>query len=799
MWILPLAHSKLTAMKRSLSGITGNVLVALYGLIAMVFAMGVASLAWQKGMVPFTIYVICIIALSIIHFVLPRALFLSTLLLMPFIGWTSTGLPGFNLSLMGGLLCYVAALFCFKLLAAEDKRLSTVEILTLGFSLLTALSCGFALLRLDSFTLLKSSGYTNYSFNPLNINSADVLHHVLSISATLFSWFGLLVGARKQWQNRWLPAVLLVIPVGTLAVMMYQRFVDPFFLLPLGFRAEFRLNGATSYAYALGALLVLLLALAPRFFSKERRAMLLGFGLALIPIVLWSGSRLALLIYPLFILVYAGSWLASMMLTKSRLPWNKIILSAAGVLAVCVALLIVVQATTSDGSNSALDRLLKHTGKEGWLGHFERTRLNAYPIAFAVIEEYPLAGVGLGTYYAEISKQVPLLLPEDFTITDKFNHRSNAPNLYLAIASDMGLPALGCFLAIWLVAVYQSFNRIRKEGLNVENLALLAALLVVLLAFHIGPELYNGEVACLAMLLVAANSRRPESRETKVLDNRVAKTIVFLLVLATAVGISFSYEDLSVDNQWEELQWHVDKGFYPFEESGRWSSDFATVVIQRTAPLVRLRWHVGNRQTPDYAPTVSFLVDGVEISTVENVVSGNTHTTVLPLHDKLDSEFYAISVQVSPPLIPTKDEVSDDTRSLGIFLHGIEPAHAYTVLDGWKTEQRGGRTFNWMDESVLIGTDGNRNRLTLAIKSGHPDLRTKPARISIFIDENLYEEVDIRYPAEWENLFIPLTPGKMQIVRLEADRIYIPSEHRGNNDRRKLSFMVAVIEPEDKE
>mgnify|MGYP001560172446 CR=1 FL=1 len=77
-----------------------------------------------------------------------------------------------------------------------------------------------------------------------------------------------------------------------------------------------------------------------------------------------------------------------------------------------------------------------------------KSRLGIWKSSFESILQHPLLGVGIGNY--------PVVLNEDISAAKK---GASAHNLYLDIASEMGLLGLAAFLLI----ILSIFKKIRKE------------------------------------------------------------------------------------------------------------------------------------------------------------------------------------------------------------------------------------------------------------------------------------------------------------------------------------------------
>jgi putative inorganic carbon (HCO3(-)) transporter len=90
------------------------------------------------------------------------------------------------------------------------------------------------------------------------------------------------------------------------------------------------------------------------------------------------------------------------------------------------------------------------------------------------VEEFPLTGVGLGTYRRVAASRYPLAVPADFDI-------AHAHNIFLQVALDTGLPGLVGYVGLLAVTGLIGW---RAAGKNVHYRPIILGLLAGLIALH---------------------------------------------------------------------------------------------------------------------------------------------------------------------------------------------------------------------------------------------------------------------------------------------------------------------------
>jgi putative inorganic carbon (HCO3(-)) transporter len=108
------------------------------------------------------------------------------------------------------------------------------------------------------------------------------------------------------------------------------------------------------------------------------------------------------------------------------------------------------------GSQGLADYLFSTGAITSWQG-----RVQVWSRALAMTRDFPLAGIGMGTFDQVTGALYPLSLGgRNVTV-------GHAHNLFLQAGVDLGLPGLIAYLALWLVAafsVWRAYRALRRQG-----------------------------------------------------------------------------------------------------------------------------------------------------------------------------------------------------------------------------------------------------------------------------------------------------------------------------------------------
>jgi hypothetical protein len=652
-----------------LAGATGfelrrSVLV-LYGLLAVALSAVLLSLSLHRGPGELRRWLAAYVAVGVLSIVRPGLAPLAGGASAFLLGFVRTHQGGFNLDLGLGLVALsVGAWVLWRARRGEGRE--PVDLAGLALLLLAAwssVSLAFVFARVRSFRPAPAFDYHAYQWNAFGLSSEEALVRAAIGATAAFLSFGLyLYGRHSGLDRRTLGAAVFLVLLANGAALLVQRH-DPDFLRPAGAIPPGRLNGMTSFCYALGDAALALFLLLPAWGAARGpgRARTAGSLVLLLQAAVASGSRTALLG------MLAAALLWGWVLAVRRFRGRGALASLAATALLLWAGSALYRATPPDQA-TPLGRLRYGVETEGILGHLVEQRLHSYPLAFRVMGEYPLSGIGAGLYPAEVSKQRALLAPDlkvlDYLLT------SYAPSQFLNVGVELGLPALAALLAAFAAV---ALSLLRRGGLGAAEW--LVSLAVLAAALQLGPAFYNSEALVFGWLVLGlaaraeaaadASGEAPPAPTTVVA--RATSVLLSALVAAALAGHALSAPALSVEHQWRRLRWRLGMGMLAPEGEGRWTRSQATFSIDTPAPAVRVEWHAGDPAFPAYRADVSFYVDGVLVER-SAAASGRRRQSLLPLPKA--AGFKRISVRVEPPFIPAEHGGKDERR-LGIFVHSV--------------------------------------------------------------------------------------------------------------------------------
>ena len=633
--------------------------LSLYGLLALALSLALLLQSRLRGRDEFLLWLAAYAAVAVGSLWRPRWAPLAAGAAALLLGIVKTHCAGPNLDLGLSLIALSVGAFVLH----RSRRvggpvpLDPAGLALLLVSVLSLISLAFALARIRGFAPAPGFDYHVYPFNPLRLTSDEALIRTTVGSAAVFCWFGLYEYARLKKIPR---SVLRGIVGGLLllnaVVLVVQQHVDPFFLLHAG-RPIGRFNGVTSYCYALGDVMLALFLLLPAWGARRGPpGLLTAAALALIAhAVHASGSRTAVLTMAFVTVLWAAPRVSRLFRRRPRLVSGLVL----GGAAVTLALATGVYRVTPADLTSPIGRLKFGIERDGVLGHLLVTRLSSYQLIGRVLAEYPLSGVGVGLYGAEVSKQHALLAPD--VVLDPFLLKSFAPNQFLNVGVELGVPALLGLLLAFLHAGAVS-SRAGDADIALSLLALAVAL-------QLAPSFYTSEALLFFWLIIGRAARSgalPAAGRPGAASPRVAAALFVTTALVGLGGQLLARSSLDVDHQWSRLRWPMRFGLYRPDEGGRWTRPQATFMMDAPGGELRLRWHAGDPAMPDYRTQVRFYLDG---DLVERSIAGSG--LIRESSWKLPGKFgpRRVSVRVDPPFVSRGAQSRDDPRRLGIFLY----------------------------------------------------------------------------------------------------------------------------------
>lgn len=653
---------------------------AIYLYSALMLALSVALLlqSARRGTGEISLWLVAYLGIAVLSFGRPPLAPLYSGAAAFVFGFTKTHHHGFNLDLGASLIALSVAGYLFHRVRC-GKQAVTIDlagVALLSIATWSLVSLAFAVGRILAFEPAPGFGYHVYRFNTLGILSDAAIVRATIVATATLSWFGLYEWARTDAPTpKALNLVVFMILLANSMAMVVQHGVDASFLLPAGPVPPGRLNGVTSFCYALGSAVIALYLLLPAWGARRGLSGVLTACslILLVHAMVASGSRTSLAVMLAAALAWGGVWAFRFNRERRR---GLAVLSVA-VLAVLLSAAAAAYSLIPPGEGTSVGRLRFWIERQGLFGHVFATRLSSYPLAFRVMLEYPLSGVGVGLYMAEVSKQRALLMP-DLQTLDPYLLVSYAPNQFLNTGVELGIPALVALVVTFAAVAMTALRRGREASHLAISVVVLAA------ALQLGPDLYNSEALVFFWLILGLAAKRSatpaeEQRSAPLaIGTKAAAAVLGVAAIVGIAGHMLSLPSLSVENQWKRLRWRMTAGMHsPEDGGGRWSAPAATFSVDATSPGVVVRWHAGDGAAGAYRARVSFYVDG---TLVERSIAlpGQIRETWLPL--PAVAGFKRISVRVSPPFVPAEASSGDDRRQLGVFIHSVKPAAARPAL-----------------------------------------------------------------------------------------------------------------------
>lgn len=658
--------------------------VLAYAAGALVLSATLLSLSLRRGTGEFSAWLAAYLLVGLVSVRAPAGAPLVAGAMAFLCGFVRTYRSGFNLDLGLSLVALSVGLYLLGRVTRGERSLR-VDLGGLSLFAIAAwslVSLAFVVVRVRCFAPAPGFAYHTYQFNASGFASDEaVIRAIIGATAT-FTWFGLYEYARSvRLPRRTLNVAVFVALLLNTEVLLVQRYVDPGFLHPAGWPPYGRLNGLTSFCYALGDVVLALYLLLPAWGVARGLLGLLTAGSVglLTYAAVASGSRTAL--FTMLLASVAWACVRVFRLSRSRRRRAALVVLAAASL--LLALTFVAYRLTPATQESPLGRLKHGIERQGLLGHLVTQRLASYPLLFRVMGAYPLSGVGAGLYLAEASKQRALLMPA-LALEEPYLLTSFAPNQFLNTGVELGVPAMTALVVVFACAAFALLRRRVGAQPEPEQAGdLLVSLLALAAALQLGPSFYNSEALVFLWLVVGLAARggaAPDtSGEAKLeaqvraggFGSRATAAIVAGAVVLGIAGHLLSLPALAVEHQWQRLRWRLGIGMLEQQTEGRWSRPEATFSVDTAAATVAIRWHAGDTAAPDYRTEVSFYVDGalVERSPAR---SGPIRESVLPLPRVPGLK--RISVRVAPPFVPSAASGGQDQRRLGIFIHSVKPA-----------------------------------------------------------------------------------------------------------------------------
>jgi len=624
------------------------------------------------------------------------------------------GLKGFN-PLFVLFYAYFLGVLLHRLIHPYSMRwTNALSLPIISAAVLIGLSAVVTLWRYANFFPLHCSAVYDWVVNVLNVSAGEAIRLVIFESLNYlagFLWFFCVISVlRTKDLIRKSVIVLAVSTSLSFAFGLFQAFVDTEMGNTDFWLAKGQINALFTDPNALGVYMSLVFPLfAGAYLTFKRKnlkalfLLVLSMGIILLP---QSGSRSGLLGLVLAAFVFLFFVLRSMTrdpARKARIIWESLILLVifAGVLTLAAM----------TGKDSILFRRIFPSQDVSVKGEPGLDILNArqilWPAGFHMVSEFPLSGVGVGSFTCELpnyyiqygiapvmTSAVNRKVPTKPVLID------TSGNFYLQIASEMGLVALVIFLWIFVLILrrgWEEWLRKRDGDRTMLRAGMTAGLTALLVIFVFGVHTLSFEIQMIFWLLIGCLFADDEERERRRHLSKAAKILVWIGIALFAVShLVNSMGDLSLPARTQKFRLVQGFGFHPKEISqGRkfmWSKNMAAMTIKVEKPVMELPVHASH-------PDIAEHPVGLKIYTIQNmckdkvlvadvVIKNNLWQTIrLEMPGKTGQELLLL-IQVSRTWQPLKVLGTPDPRHLGIAVAEVSFDRDHPRLQTYPPERK---------------------------------------------------------------------------------------------------------------
>jgi hypothetical protein len=496
-----------------------------------------------------------------------------------------------------------------------------------------------------------------------------VLHVAVGLVLGIL-WFDWLLDFPAEHFRVAIATPLLVSALALAAVAIYQLAVDISFLNPTVFRSLNRASGTVLDANVCGTLAALWVGGCVLWAQPVRspRPYFIAGGVLVFWLAVWaSGSRTAFAAAALVtVFILRGSYLAG----RRRTTRLALIQSAVGAMAVVGLLLLLNLADSSATGPLARFRATLPSLSVGGLQAFLAEQLwhrGRYgPASMAMIRQFPLFGVGVGSFQA--------LLPEFALQAGGPLAPDNAQNWYRHQFAEVGLAGSLPWLA-WVAGFGAFVLRRRATDPAIASIARGVLIAFGAISFvgmpgqDVAVSITFWTMAAWYVSLVGRPADAP-------LKPAAWTVIVAVLCIYSAGAVHAAQHDLRVPVRAMRGGWPYAYGFYPphAEDAYRWTGRRAVAVVEAPAHWMELTFSVDYRAIARggvdlQAPHASTRPVDVKIWRDGDLVIDKVLTTTAPVTAWVkvpDARKYVmIETWVSRVLKPREFGIADD-RELGI-------------------------------------------------------------------------------------------------------------------------------------
>jgi len=419
----------------------------------------------------------------------------------------------------------------------KDIEFKILSIFIILFTITITISVLFTILNNFNLFHFKNLEMQIYNIDVMGANSIDAL--LFSVEMYLnyiitFILFFLLI-KRLKITRRFLIKLFYTLFSANIIVFLvslYQIFINQGFGIQPHWIVLGRINSTMINPNSFGFFLILNIGIftAYLFYLNKKHKVLCLLMLLILPLqLLYSGSRTGLLglaIFALLIIFYFSISILVNLIRNRRKNKNDILILVATLLLLVIipisfsAFLIKTDILENKPilKPILLERIknnIEQTQEENSLTRISSGRNIIWPQAINMIKDYPLVGVGIGTFPLELSNYFKLS-NIDLRIVDY------ALNTYLQILAENGIFSFVFFIGFYIILFTIIFNNLKKIH-QIRNRGFLIIIIFIiftcLLMFNFvsGTNYFEGQILysflLILLLLLSYNLKNNETYE----------------------------------------------------------------------------------------------------------------------------------------------------------------------------------------------------------------------------------------------------------------------------------------------
>lgn len=395
-----------------------------------------------------------------------------------------------------------------------ERDIGTVSFI---FLIILVISLGITVFRYANFYQFITNNYHNLKVNVAGSKSSSTIPWVISYFFNYAIGFAFLFSVFNIFDKKKdiIIAVLTLIFSAALVSLfsIYQYFVNPY-IGSFDYWVEGgRINSTFTDPNALGAYCVLIFPIFLSFIIFTNKWYLrLLFCLLFIPFILmvfFSGSRSALLAIFLSLFIFLILGLIRYIKYPASVNRRRKIINLSAIFTVILIIIIIVVSSSvilftenqtkndllkigfAKRSIETLDTFYSHFKKDGFieaLKSISNYRYIYWNMAINMVKDYPLTGVGIGSYIIELPDYLS-------SFKTGFKQIDFAGNYYLQVLSELGFPGLILILFLYFIIIKKAilFHYFKKKLIKINKKdwlfsGLFISFIVMLVILFLGPH-----------------------------------------------------------------------------------------------------------------------------------------------------------------------------------------------------------------------------------------------------------------------------------------------------------------------